>query len=116
MSATLNADQACAISRRRSAPALLEQRGREANSAVVPEIVNLRSHIFAFANVSRHADGGGILVVAWWRTKMRYSIPVIVLILVQQPAPQTPGSQGPGPNWTAADDHRNMLEQLGIKT
>ena len=47
---------------------------------------------------------------------MRYSIPVIVLILVQQPAPQTPGSQGPGPNWTAADDHRNMMEQLGIKT
>ena len=42
---------------------------------------------------------------------------IAVMILGPQAAPQNPAPQpvGDAPAWTTADDHRNMLEQLGIK-
>src|ERR1022692_4610846 len=46
--------------------------------------------------------------------QIRCSLFLLGLLLLE--APGLPGQQAPQPmNWTAAEDHRNMMEQLGIK-
>src|ERR1022692_3820963 len=46
--------------------------------------------------------------------QIRCSLFLLGLLLLE--APGLPGQQSPQPmNWTAAEDHRNMMEQLGIK-
>src|ERR1022692_3108189 len=46
--------------------------------------------------------------------QIRCSLFLLGLLLLE--APGLPGQQAPQPmNWTAAEDHRNMMDQLGIK-
>ena|ERR1035438_2198828 len=47
-------------------------------------------------------------------SQIRWSLFLLGLLLLE--APGLPAQQSPQPmNWTAAEDHRNMMEQLGIK-
>src|SRR5215212_1063483 len=47
---------------------------------------------------------------------MRLACPsVLILVLMQQRAPAPVASTSEPRSWTAEDDHRNMMEQLGIR-
>ena len=47
-------------------------------------------------------------------SQIRFSLLLLGLLLLE--APGLPAQQSPQPmSWTAAEDHRNMMEQLGIK-